>query len=627
MTLKFDKKKEKEFLEHYYKSSIKQVRNTFAFLIIFYSMFSIIDYLVAKEHFTYFSFIRYGIVIPVFIAVIIMSYSSWFIKIWQLTLLIAYLVSGVGICLMLFELPLNHHYLLGMMLIFSAGFILIRLRFLLSSIAGLVLIMFYNIGSYLMSQVETESIFTINAFYVCAVIIGMMTNYYHELSLRRNFSLNKELRERGDVVDSVNDVLSYKVEQKNEELEKRNKELLAEIEHSKEIEKELIVAKDKAESANRMKSTFIANMSHEIRTPINAVLGLSEILLNEIISAEHRQFVSSISQAGNVLLDLVSEILDFSQLESSGFKSNKTLVDMSELLDEMHTIFWQKIDAREIHFETSLPDAVKLVYLDKAQIRQVLINLIGNSIKFTDHGTINLKLSCQKHSDDLCDLKIVIEDSGVGIPEEDLENIFIPFIQSKNGRSSSEKGTGLGLAITKRIVEGNGGTISVSSKLNLGTTFTILLPKIRVGDFSQQRRQTPIVDLEGWDFQGKVVLVVDDILINRKVLRKQLEKMKLEVHDAESAKDALALIETNHYDLFCFDLRMPDINGSELSQKVRKNKKCEDTPIICITASINPEENYILEYFNAILFKPCKHNQIAKTIDKVLKERQCEVQS
>ncbi len=619
-TLRFDKNLERDFLTDYFKQSLVQIRVSHFILLILYMSFNIIDYYAVPTYYSYFSIIRYIIVLPVFLSIIVLSYTKYFQKYWQIALLVSYIVAGGGIILMLRKVPYNHYYLLGMMLVFTAGFALIRLRFICATIAGWSLLILYNLCIHFSIKMAFVDATMINFFFASSILIGMITNYYQEAIIRRNYFLRRDMQDREDVVLSVNDALSMRMDQKKVELQIRNEELLKEIEHRNEIEKELIIAKENAESANKLKSTFIANMSHEIRTPINAILGLSEILSNESENEEHKKFILSISKAGNVLLDLINDILDFSHLESNEIKVSHSPVNLKELMDEMNTIFWQKINSKGLTFNITYPEDIKPMLLDKSQIRQVLINLIGNAIKFTDSGSISMNLQYKLVCKSACNITFSISDTGIGIPDEDLESIFTPFVQSSNNKYVSEMGTGLGLAISKRIVENRGGTISVVSKIDEGTTFTIELPDVQFAQSEKKSGQMPVADLDEWDFEGKRALIVDDILINRKVLRKQLERMNLHVTDADSAFSAMEVLEGNEFDVFCFDLRMPKMNGAELAEKVKENSRFSNIPIICITASINPEENYCLEYFSAILFKPCKHNQIAKTIEKVFEK-------
>ncbi|MBN2829989.1 MAG: response regulator [Candidatus Cloacimonetes bacterium] len=619
-SFKFDKIVEKEFKENYFGVSIRQIRVSFLLLIGLYCLFSLVDYLYTPLNFKTFFQIRYLLVAPLFITVYFLTYFKFFIKVWQCFLVIAFITAGSGIAIMLVKLNNDIMYIMGMMLVFTAGFSLIRLRFFWGTVAGWITLIIYNILIIKFTEESYTNLITINSFLVSNIVIGMIISYFQEFELRKNFILRRELQEKSTIIESVNDILAERVEGKTKQLNERNKELLLEIEHRKEIEQELLIAKDKAEGANRLKSTFLANMSHEIRTPLNAIIGFSEILLSEVENPEHKQFTHSISQAGKSLLDIINDILDYSYMESGRFQTKKVPERLQELFDDLKTVFWQSAKKKNIELMFKCDEKFPAVLLDVSHFRQILINLIGNAIKFTESGYIKVESTCLgKPRKGTCNLLISVEDTGTGISEEDLKKIFNPFEQGENSSSFSEKGTGLGLSISKKIIEELGGSIRVESEVGKGTTFYVELPQVPFVGNEMIIPEKSNQDSRFWDFGGKTVLIVDDIAINRKVLAKQLEKMNLNVTASGSGAEALEIVLTKSFDLFIFDLRMPNMDGEQLAQSIRAIQSIRKSPIICITASMNPEEKYKLHNFDEILFKPSSFAQIAETVEKVLR--------
>jgi signal transduction histidine kinase/CheY-like chemotaxis protein len=524
---------------------------------------------------------------------------------------------------MLIILENDPMYVMGMMLVLTAGFTLVRLRFKWATIAGWLTLVIYNALILTFTTESIKNLVIINAFLISSIIIGMIISYFQESEVKNNFILRRELQEKSTLIESINDILGERVETKTVELFERNKELLQEIEHRKEIERELIEAKEKAESANKQKSTFLANISHEIRTPLNAIIGFSEILSSEMTNPEYMQFAQSIRQSGNSLLTIINDILDYSYMESGRFRIKKSPEKIQDLFAEIQTIFWQSAEKKGLELKINCKDEMPSVMIDTAHFRQVLINLIGNALKFTDEGQVLLELVCKgSPKPGYCGFNITVSDTGIGIPPDELEKIFYAFEQGKNNKYLSEQGTGLGLSISKRIVEELGGTIRVESEVGKGTSFIVELPEVEIASPSEeppvQNENNPV----HWDFERRAVLIVDDIAINRKVLTKQLEKMNLDVTAACSGEEALKLVLTKAFDLFIFDLRMPTMDGEELAQNIKAIHDFSNRPIICITASMNPEEKYRLKDFDAVLFKPSSYKQIAEVIMNVFEKKE-----
>ncbi|MCP4727405.1 MAG: PAS domain-containing protein, partial [bacterium] len=298
-------------------------------------------------------------------------------------------------------------------------------------------------------------------------------------------------------------------------------------EHLEELVKdrteELASAKKAAEAASRSKSEFLSNMSHEIRTPMNAILGFSELLERAELPAKYRSYLSAIRSSGKTLLNIINEVLDISKIESGKLDLQYTAVSLHVLLNEMLTIFLKKSTEKGLSMQVEIDDAVpKTLVLDEIRLRQILINLVGNAMKFTEDGYIRLKVTtyaADGNSRSRVSLAIDVEDTGIGISKDNLEVIFGAFEQAKRLKDHSDGGTGLGLAITQRLVEMMNGEISVESEIGIGSSFTVVLHDVEVAATEAlQGGKEEFLDFSVISFEPASILIADDIDYNRDLL-------------------------------------------------------------------------------------------------------------
>lgn len=351
--------------------------------------------------------------------------------------------------------------------------------------------------------------------------------------------------------------------------------------------KDLIIAKDNALNAAKHKSEFLANMSHEIRTPMNSVIGFTELLVNEITNPIHRDYLNSIQKGGIALLAIIDDILDLSKIEAGKMSIKNESINPKNLIVEIESIFHSKIISKNVNFLIEIDEEIPaFILIDSIRLRQILFNLIGNAIKFTEQGTINLKVKCL-YKDNIkskIDLIISIKDTGIGIDEKELKNIFNSFEQ-QNNQNTKYGGTGLGLAICSKLVSMMNGEIYVQSKKGLGSTFTINFKDIDVSSIGEQII-TEKLDYSNLIFEKAKILVVDDVAENRKLVEESLKGFDFELIMAENGKIALEKLKNIKIDLILLDLRMPVLNGYETARIIKNDNNLRNTPLIALTASV-----------------------------------------
>ena len=374
----------------------------------------------------------------------------------------------------------------------------------------------------------------------------------------------------------------------------------SDITERKEMERRIIKEKEKAEQANRAKSEFLANMSHEIRTPMNSILGFSEVMLNTTTDEKNKSYLKTILSSGKTLLTLINDILDLSKIEAGRMQISPEPVSVRCVINEMKQIFKQKTDEKNLDFIVEIDDDLPgNITIDEVRLRQILLNLIGNAVKFTSEGYVKTEVTLLNESNGIIDFEIAVIDTGIGIAENDKKQIFDSFSQQSGQDAKRYGGTGLGLAITKRLCELMNGRIDMESKLGKGSKFVVSFRNIKYSSQKISEEDADEWNEENVDFLGANVLIVDDVPHNRDLIVSYLESYDLKINTADNGKMSVDLAMDLMPDLILMDIRMPGLNGYEATEIIKSNKKTKHIPIIALTASTTQtkKERIIFEIF------------------------------
>jgi PAS domain S-box-containing protein len=394
------------------------------------------------------------------------------------------------------------------------------------------------------------------------------------------------------------------------------------------VEEELEEARAVADDANRAKSDFLSSMSHELRTPLNGVLGYAQILQRDrSLNSSQRETLESIESCGTHLLTLINDVLDLAKIEAGRLEIEPAPADLQGLVKAVGDIVRQRAESKGLTFTVDLaPELPRAIVTDETKLKQVLINLLGNSVKFTSGGLVALRVS-ERDGDRLV---LIVEDSGIGMTPTELERVFDPFCQATGGKTSG--GTGLGLSISRRIVEAMSGTLSATSERGVGSTFTIDLPLIEADDADL----APAEDMLGADLRAAVlaagqhvsVLIADDRPANRDILSRLLRDAGCETVTVENGREALDRLHERHFDLVLMDIRMPVMTGVEAIAQIRANDALRETVVFAVTATVLPEfKNRAREIgFDDFLGKPLLASELFRRMQDHLGvrfEQQC----
>lgn len=368
---------------------------------------------------------------------------------------------------------------------------------------------------------------------------------------------------------------------------------IMDITDRKQAEMQLLEARDEAESATKAKSQFLANMSHEIRTPLNAVLGFSELLEEEIRDDDMKSYAAAITAGGKSLLGIINDILDFSKIEAGRLEISTKPLRLQSIFREIHQMLEHRAISNGVSLQYDvdpvLPDSV---LMDDVRVRQIIVNLVGNAIKFTREGSVSLAAYAgQRSKDGSClDLHVTVSDTGIGIPEQDRASIFEPFRQ-RNGGDTTLEGTGLGLAITKRLVEAMGGTIEVESQVGIGSVFHVIFRDVVIaGELSPDEMHTS--QRKKLVFRPAEILVIDDVRSSRDLIRGFLSGTDIIIREATSGEEGIELVKHRRPDLVIMDIKLHGCSGYEATKAILSDPNNASLPVVAISASVQPETEH-----------------------------------
>ena len=398
------------------------------------------------------------------------------------------------------------------------------------------------------------------------------------------------------------------------------------------------MARDQAYAANRAKSEFLSNMSHELRTPLNSILGIAQLMERDAgFPGQHRDTLEILSRSGAHLLELINDVLEMSKIEAGKMAADITSFDLHSFLGDLEEMIRLRADEKglKLFFEHKSP-LPQYIETDVRKLRQILINLLGNAIKYTEKGRVTLRVACKEGMDrtpkamssSLGRLEFEVEDTGIGIAPEDTQRIFEPFVQVNPGQTSME-GTGLGLTLSRMFVELLGGGITIRSQVGRGSIF--------VFDIAVKLAEAAVVRTQEADRQviGLMpghppyrLLVVDDSVESRFVLRRLLEQVGFGVLEAANGQEAVDLYKSDQPHLIWMDLRMPGMDGNEAARRIREvesGRRDEEgkemhTPIIALTAGVMGDErpSSHSEVFDDLVYKPFRETEIFDKLEKHL---------
>ncbi|MBQ7506148.1 MAG: response regulator [Lachnospiraceae bacterium] len=384
-----------------------------------------------------------------------------------------------------------------------------------------------------------------------------------------------------------------------------------------------------ARLASKAKDDFLANMSHEIRTPLNGILGMDEMIIRDTRDARIKRYALDIKSAGNTLLSLINDILDLSKIQAGEFEIVPIEYGLASVLNDVINITKSRAAQKNLEYEVSVAeDLPSGLYGDEIRIRQVMLNIINNAIKYTEEGKISIRVSGEDRKDETLTLVIRVRDTGIGIREEDREKLFRSFQRLDEQKNYKVEGTGLGLHITWRLVELMGGRIEVDSVYGKGSEFQIYVPQSiswadPIGDFGRainehmNEMEAEETTLYAPDAR---VLVVDDNEMNLEVMEGLLRDTKVKVDLADSGMHCIEMAEKQSYDCILLDQMMPEMNGEQTLKELMKRDLSDKTPVIALTADaiVGAKENYLTMGFSDYISKPVKYDHLEQVLKKHL---------
>ena len=396
-------------------------------------------------------------------------------------------------------------------------------------------------------------------------------------------------------------------------------------------ELELTKSRDAAQQAAKAKSEFLANMSHEIRTPMSAIIGLTHLALNQSMHSELRQYLETISTSSQSLLAILNDILEFSKLEAVGVNIKSAAFNLNLMVKQLSNLFEIAAANKELDFDVSIDALIpEKIVGDAIRIQQILSNLIGNAIKFTAHGFVRLKISIIQLTETNVTLNFAVVDSGIGMTNQDIEKLFLPFSQADGSISRRFGGTGLGLAISQGLLTGMGGAFKVNSTPNVGTTMSFvlsfdivnqaLLPYEKLPENVKAGELAQVLKNLASNLKGSQILIAEDNQVNQKLICEFLNLSGLTALVANNGLEVLEILETCPIDVILMDIQMPIMDGIEATRRLRLNEKYHNLPVIALTAGVTEaeRERYFKVGMNDFIAKPVNPKVLITVLTKWL---------
>ena len=467
----------------------------------------------------------------------------------------------------------------------------------------------------------------------CTFFVNAISNGWYVVMVVNDSELYDEVKSQVAltilvcVVVLVMIVALFYVGRKNEQNYARRMEEMKAEEQRQEYETMVLkLEKDAADEANKAKSNFLANMSHEIRTPMNAIIGMDEMILRETGDTKIRKHAMDIRSAARTLLSIINDILDLSKIESGKMELVPVEYDFASVLNDIVNMTMNKARDKGLSYDLNVNPAIPSLFCgDEIRVRQIILNIVNNAIKYTEKGGVKIDVDFVGETSKLI---VKVADTGMGIRREDMDKLFSSFQRLDETRNRNIEGTGLGLNITRQLVLMMGGNIAVESEYGKGSVFTVdLVQKVvdstPIGDYTKRLERS---QLEAEEFKAKLfapnakVLIVDDNEMNLEVITGLMGDTKIRTKVAVSGYDCIEMLKKEKYDLVLLDQMMPGLSGTQTLEQIRKEHIADETPVIALTADaiIGARETYLKEGFNDYLSKPVMYEDLENILIKYL---------